>query len=683
MASNKNNIGGVDKILSSIKKLVYGDTIKTDAVMNNTISNVIEKTVEDSSVSLKDFITTGLNKISSDPQLFGDISLNNIMIHQQELTPRIARYINADEITETVPYCARALNVISDEIISPNDFTKESLSISVEEDPENKIKDKLDIINDKISIEDNIHSIVKETLKYGDQFLEIVHTKDKTAPLLDVMITESEGEIEDSLIERTIKYVSGTVDAEIPSDSRISENSYSADRIIERNVTINLTCFREEESNKEDLDRLENKSKKKKNSNKSLNSNDKKVNNLDDVKLIIHDPKTVIKLQSKRFRYCLGYLVFPRNLILSNLAGFGTSNSNGFPMNQSTSLLGTSNNIRSALDTLYTKMLSKLERYLNSKDNDIDEENKGDLKNILTQIIRQANEDKIAMDIRFVPPEKMEHFVINDKKFFPYGEHIFFKSIFNAKLLVALETAVTIKRISDSSEKRIIKIDSTIPRNSRNLIEELKETFNKRRFSIDSVGSISSIPSSITTFEDIYIPMKNGKSYIEFDRLEPKANLRDIHEELKFFRDMIVTGLDVPPSFLNIEENLSNKSALSQENVIFARNITSYQKIFSKSLTSLFKKLHILIYKEPLLAKFKVLFPPPKSLLIEYDSEKMNLISQIATAVEPFDIPKEYIKTKYLSDLDWDEIEKAKLKEDLNKNLKPNPTDQTPGGGGY
>ena len=106
----------------------------------------------------------------------------------------------------------------------------------------------------------------------------------------------------------------------------------------------------------------------------------------------------------------------------------------------------------------------------------------------------------------------------------------------------------------------------------------MKEEFRKRKISLDSFGTIDTIPSNITTFEDVYIPQKDGKPFVDISTFtEGNIDTRSKTDELKFLRDQVVASLGVPASFLNIEENLSNKNALSEESIQFAKEDTGDQ----------------------------------------------------------------------------------------------------------
>jgi len=662
MAENKN---AGRRPLTSLEKLLYNKQVGTPIDnLQSTIKSIVNKTVADERLNFGDVFQKSLKNIT--PEDMASLNVTNSVLHQQDIAPRIGRYLNSDEITDSIPYCARALKVIADETTSPSEYTKTSIQIQVEDDEEEDgdetLKSKLETIEENIQFDDAVYSLVNDTLKYGDQFVEIINTTSKSAPVQELLLSESgESITQDLEISGRIEYV---VEGDITTDSK---GKIVPDTV---NLKIILEYLKDdEEINLEEVSDIRNKKTKKNLINKHK-KDEKITENFKNVKLVVHDPKTIIKLQSKRFGLNLGYLVFPKY----DTNNPGLTNAMG-GMHFATAFMGNTGgaNIKSGVDTVYEKLLHAVAGHINKID-DIDKESKKDLEQIVKNLIQstkdEGNTQNRTLNARYVPPEKMEHFFISNKRFFPYGESIFQKVLFNAKLLIALETAVTIKRISDSTEKRLIRVETSLPRQIKNTIEELKEASKKRRYSIDKLGNIGSIPSTITSYEDIYVPMLNGKSYIEFDKIEPGVNIRDVHEELKFFRDLVVSGLDVPPAFLNLEENLSNKAALNMENVLFARTILSYQKMFSKLMTSLFKKLYIAIYHQQPKGSFKLTFPPPKTILIEYESEKFNLIGQIVSAGEGIGLPKTYIREKYLPEIDWEEIDKLDREEKLKEKIK-------------
>jgi hypothetical protein len=298
--------------------------------------------------------------------------------------------------------------------------------------------------------------------------------------------------------------------------------------------------------------------------------------------------------------------------------------------------------------------------------------NDEELKDIMRTLLKQADLNR-SMDVRYVPPDKMVHFMVPTTKYYPYGESIFDGSQFTAKLLTSLETALAVQRLSRSTEKRKIAIEIGLPRDARKAIELMKEEFRKRKISLDSFGSVDTIPSMITTFEDVYIPQKDGKPFVDISTFtEGNVDVRSKVDELKFMRDQMVANLGVPPSFLGIEENLSNKAALSEENILFARTVIGHQKYLTHQIRELVQKVFDAIDPEEaltILEHVEISLPVPRSLQYEREARYMTEVSNLIENLERIGIPKEYSKRKYLSQIDWEEVKKYEIDEKIDKSL--------------
>lgn len=630
-----------------------------DAVKNKIIKTTANKSIEkvddilqkvSDSIVNKDTMNQAdlLRKVFSDTidsKMFENISSN--IAFSTELITRLNRYVNSEEICDSIPYCARALKVLSNEIVSPDDITKEKLQFIQSKsfspkDTQNLLNVKA--INEVLKIEDSLHDLVSETLKFGDQFIEICNYTSEDVPLTQSILNE--GEMPTYQKEYEIKY---------KSPKLISRN-----KIILEEETITIKPIIEEAKDKSE-----------------------KID-ISQIRLIIHDPSSVIKLQSKRFKMCLGYLVLPRtsNPMDPLQPAMGPTSAN---QDRLRNILNYSNTSRDFLgvDKLYKDVMDQVKRHIGKDEVVV---NKKEVMSMISRVIKELDQDeKGVLRLRYVPPERMQHMSIYDRRFFPYGESIFYKTTFAAKLLIAFQVALVIKRIGDSSDKRAIYVETGIPRNTRNLIEELKEALQKRKFSLGSVGSIGSIPNMITSYETFFIPQSKGKRYVEFDTVPNPVTIRDLNDELKFFRDELVSSLDVPPSYLNLEENLSNKNALSFENQLFARTIVSYQSMLSKPIYNLFAKIYKMVYGAGLPIGLIITFMPPKMLQIEREAEHMETIVRLINALKELGINQEYLKRKYLS-IDWEKLKEFETENNMEDKVKGKTGEGEEGGfggGGY
>ena len=310
--------------------------------------------------------------------------------------------------------------------------------------------------------------------------------------------------------------------------------------------------------------------------------------------------------------------------------------------------------------------------------------NNKELKDIIIYMIRQTDPNQ-ALEIRYIPPDKMTHFMCPSTKYYPYGESIFDASQYSAKVLMALETALAVQRLSRSTEKRKIAIEVGLPRDAKKAIEQMKEEFRKRKVSLDSFGTVDTIPSMITTFEDVYIPQKDGKPFVDISTFnEGNVDIRSKTDELKFMRDQLTSSWGIPPSFIGIEENLSNKSALSEENILFARTVIGHQKYLSHQIENLVAQVFDIVDPEEALLLFEnidIHLPTPKSLQYEREARYMNELVGLIESLERIGIPKEYSKKKYLSHMDWEEVKKYDIDQKVDETLDTSKKDDDGMGG--
>jgi hypothetical protein len=544
------------------------------------------------------------------------------------------RYKTYAAIVSTISYCNRALQVLVENVLSPDDITKVSLEVKPIEYIEDEIPTAARVryikeVLNQLDIEKRLDLIVRNTLLYGDFFCEIADPQ--TALTSRSILSEAqynyalEGEYKNGVKDK----IQVTTENNEPF-----------------NVSIDYSAFVERAGVKPK------KSKKKadKDDNKSIKD---QLSSLKDVQLVFHEPHHVLRLQSRVFPICFGFLIFPPQ-----------------------EMIQTASVADQTVNNICIAILKNLEKKLPQvKELQADKE----LKDIIQAMLAQTDMNK-SLEIRYVPPDKMQHFLVPTTKYYPYGESIFDSTQYSSKVLIALETALAIQRLSRSTEKRKIAIEVGLPRDARKAIESMKEEFRKRKISLDSFGTVDTIPSMITTFEDVYIPQRDGKPFVDISTFtEGNVDTRSKVDEIKQMRDQLVASLGVPPAFIGIEENLSNKSALSEENILFARTIIRYQKFLTHQMNDLLIKIFDIINPEEslvLLDTVKISFPIPKSLQYERESRYINELTNLIESLERIGIPKEYAKRRYLPQFDWEEITKYEIDEKVEKVLDPTKSEE-------
>lgn len=533
---------------------------------------------------------------------------------------RIARYKAYQAIVSQINYAMRALNVLVDNILSPDDITKQTLEIRAKEflSDDTPVASKVRYVKEVVEVIDlerKLDTIVRSTLLFGDLFCELAGPK--AALTSQTLLSEANAYAQ-------------TINDQFDSGirERIVQNVGKNKKV---EINIDYTAFMEEKAGEKS----------------SKEAQKKKMKELKNLHMVFHNPQFVVKLQSAMFPVCFGYLIFPIRSVLP-----------------STTMAD------DAINNICIAILNSLEKKLPQMREFRDDE---ELKGIIQALLARSDLNK-SMDIRYVPPDKMVHFLVPTTKYYPYGESIFDSTQYTAKVLTSLETALAVQRLSRSTEKRKVAIEIGLPRDARKAIEMMKEEFRKRKISLDSFGSVDTIPSMITTFEDVYIPQKDGKPFVDISTFtEGNVDVRSKVDELKFLRDQMVASLGIPPSFLGIEENLSNKSALSEENILFARTVIGHQKYLTHQINELIQKVLDIIDPEEALTVLdhvEVALPVPRSLQYEREARYMSEVSNLIENLERVGIPKEYTKRKYLSQIDWEEVKKYDIDQKIDKTLK-------------
>ena len=479
--------------------------------------------------------------------------------------------------------------------------------------------------------------IVKNTLQFGDFFVEIADEKtaltSKSAFLAET-IYHIQNNVNDSSKETLTERIDEKTNVKIIMDFSSLDDIINNDKITGNKQFVS------------DID------KDKKNKKPTIKP--------EDLQLLFYDPKRVVKLQSDMFPICFGYLIFPASI-----------------MSPQTMLQN------QAVNSICQSILKSVEKKIPGLDDQ--SINIKDLQDVVGSMIKETDFTK-AMNIRYVPPDRIQHFQRPSVKYYPYGESIFDSAQFGAKVLIALETAMTILRLNRSIEKRKITVEVGLPRDAANAIEKLKEEFKRRKISLDSFGSVDTIPSMVSSFEDIFIPQKDGKSFVDIANMtDLVTDTRSKTDELKFIRDGVIAGVGVPPAFIGMEEQMSAKSNLSEENVMFARTIVNHQKYLTHQVQDLITKIYNIVDPEKaltILNDVEVAFPAPKSLQFERQASYLSNLANLVETLERVGVPKDWSKKKYLSSIDWKEVEQYEIDTKIDKSLGTKNADGLDGVGG-
>jgi hypothetical protein len=78
----------------------------------------------------------------------------------------------------------------------------------------------------------------------------------------------------------------------------------------------------------------------------------------------------------------------------------------------------------------------------------------------------------------------------------------------------------------------------------------------------------------------------------------------------------------------------------------------------------------------------QVSLPPPRSLQYEREARYMQEVTGLISSLEQVGVPKSYSRKKYLTNIDWDAVEKHQTDEKIEKTLDPEKAKEDEGGMG-
>lgn len=674
-------------IVQQIKDAILG--VKSNKI-DNIIDDSFNKMDKYSSVEDQNKYLEAMKRLISQTGTDGNgllrsLSTGSPQVQQYDNSGRINRYNEYDAICAKIPYCERALQCWVDHIVSPDEILKTSLQI-VAVDKKTKNHDvtraigRLEKLCKHFNLEFKIRDIVKTTLKKGDNFIEFVKTP-KGANTLVVLNEGFDPSAYDELktiLSKNYNYITESVEnktkvkqtrkVKIIIDeaasayslggifssmgTNLSTPSYPAmDTTMSKDISGLVGGFHSKSNN--DIvdknhvsdDKFSSKFDKKDIEEEDVSNKD--TVDIGDLSMIIHDPKYIIKLETKRFKVCLGYLVFPK-----------------------VDLINVQSGVVNNIDAMCAQLLTDVKQKLSSKVKKDDNINiTDDIKKVILTHLNSIDKNE-DLKIRYVNPDLMQHFKLPSMKYDPYGESIFDSVLFNCRMYMAQKTAAVVKQINACTDKRFISLEIGLPRDAKNVIEQMKEQLNKKRITVDSLGNTDTIPSQISTWENIFIPMKEGKKYIEIDHQQWAPNANEDTEALKNSANEIVGDMGVPASYLNIVENQGNRATLTAESINWARSIIARQQDLEPCLYGFFYKAYCLIWgvKEAnILTNIRITFQIPRIAPMTINTEFIENSSRAIEALAALGLSKEYLKRQYMPYINWDQADEDAVLEKLKQ----------------
>ncbi len=166
----------------------------------------------------------------------------------------------------------------------------------------------------------------------------------------------------------------------------------------------------------------------------------------------------------------------------------------------------------------------------------------------------------------------------------PYGTSILRPIVDTWRRVILIREALVIYRITRAPSKLLFKIgtDGMTGDEAFRFAQEMKKEVQKKPLVNPQTGEIDFKYNPMSVEESIFMPTYEG-SPTDVSVLEGASNL-DAVEDYKIIKDDLFAGLKIPKSWLSFEEDLSNKSALGEEDIRFAKTIQKIQADFVEGL---------------------------------------------------------------------------------------------------
>ena len=665
-----------------------------------------------------------------------------------------------DQIVNYIPQLNQALNVLVDNIISPDDFTKDIFNIfyndkdiNAEGTEINSIISNLKELNEDYKFESKTRKLVSDTLKYGDQFVACLKydteftkmfsedvdyheilSEDKGQLLNEdsFMITEEEknqlaeylkedkyeGDMVNDIIRMINENVSFTDNKyAIMEDDILLEAEFKIETFFTDKRMKNIKATDMKDPEQPTLKKPTKKSIKTrgKNSKKSVMFNDnplfQNIEEIDYTKQMqdeLVDKKAKMSKENSRYYINGSYMrvLDPRRIIKIYLNGhtygyYYIETENNFTMNtlgqqnplaktstfqlRSTVDIGVTNNSDKPKDVKTQLILDIFLKNISKKLNKKFILNNDEFKEMLYTLIREDYITKKKVNIIYLSPDDVEHLYINlqEERGKPgegYGESVFAKILFTAKLYLAVLTCTLMMKVSRSADHRAFYIETGLSNDIEGTIQSFVREIKSKEIKISDMGSIDTVLNSVGMFHDYYIPQINGEKTIDIDTVPGQQADMD-NDFLDFLRKAMISGLGIPASFLSYADEMEFARSVSQMNAMFLRTIVSYQKYLGYGFSGIFRKLYRNEYSyEEKMNTFEkkdseekvvsvdydaieVRFPSPATLNLTNLSEQLNVVREVS----------EFITTTLLGEAGMaDPNKKDSLQRQVVKDLMQN-----------
>lgn len=624
---------------------------------------------------------------------------------------RFNLYDDYEALFEYIPQLAQAVEVFVDNIMSPDDFTKDIFSIFYDNknvsdmSSEQRVIANIKNLEETYKIENKAKDWVRKTLIKGDQFIAILPLEKEFNRIIGedgILFNEHTDTVlfnEDSVVlsEHDEELLNGYL-SESADKSKVNWKE-DLMKIMNENITYSenrYSVIKEELLMESDFSSLnvrdefkptrltdlaatkkQNKSVKELLTSDSLLLNDRETKNEN---VVINgsfikelDPRRVVKI--KMGETCFGYYYIETNDDRMSYTTNSFNSTTSFQLKMASDMRNDTEQIADPKTRLIVDVFAKnISKKLNKK---FIEANK-EFKNVIYELVKQDYIIKKRVNIVYLPPNEVEHLMIHENED-GYGTSRFKKILFTSKLYLAVLTTTLMMKISRSVDHRTFYIETGLSKDVEGIIQSFVREIKSKEVKLSDLKSIDSIFNNIGQFHDYFIPQVNGEKAIDIDTT-PGMNTEVENDFLDYLKKTMISGMGIPASFLTYSDEMEFARSVSMMNGMFLRTIVGMQKSLGESFSNIYRKLYKYEFEaenqkdmdEDFIVDYKKIetrFPSPASLnmtnLADQISSTQGIIDFIVTNLAGSSAEDSVrdrltrgVTKKYFPNIEWESFEK-------------------------
>lgn len=234
--------------------------------------------------------------------------------------------------------------------------------------------------------------------------------------------------------------------------------------------------------------------------------------------------------------------------------------------------------------------------------------------------------------VTFLPVEDVHHFYFKLNKKTHRGISDLERSLTPAMIYCMLYLNNAIATVGRSGDKRIYyvkqNVEQNVARTMLNVISQLK----KGNMGMRQLTNLNTIFNVIGKFNDHVIPVSpSGDHPIDFEVM-PGQNIDTPTDLMDRMEDMAISSTDVPTEFVQSVQNVDYATRFTMSNSKFLRKVYQRQRICQKHYTQIFEKIYNFEYNEHDMS-IQILLPAPAYLSMTNMQQLINNVKDRATAI--------------------------------------------------